>query len=113
MVFLKTTQKLHAVLVRNVSEVVDGDRHLPPDYVAHVRHVFLQIVEAFLRDVDAGVAMGCREELERLAAHRTGVDRSMRRLYDVFHLAHVREIAQRCDHSILYVREKLDSKIHL
>ena len=104
-VLLQPPQQLHAVLVGDVPEMVDRDRHFPADDLAHVRHVLLKEVEPLLRDVDARVAMRRREELERLAAHGTRVDRAVRRLDDVLHLAHVVEIAQGRDERVLDVRQ--------
>ena len=73
MVFLKATEKLYAVLIGDVPEVVYSDRHFPADDVAHIGHILLQVVEPCLGDVDAGMSVCRREKLERLAAHRPRV----------------------------------------
>ena len=73
-VLLQPPQKVHAILVRDVAEVVDRDRHFPTDDLADIRHVRLKEVQPLLRNVDARVGMRRREEFERLTAHGPRID---------------------------------------
>src|SRR5574344_129296 len=113
MVLLEAPEEIHAVLVGDVSEMVDRERDLPADLRADVRHVLLEIVEAGFGDVDAGEAVRGVEEVVRLAAHDARIDRAVGRLHDVLHLPLVVEEAERRDERVLDVHQKLDAEVHL
>src|SRR5574344_404010 len=113
MVLLEAPEEIHAVLVGDVSEMVDRKRNLPADLRANIRHVLLKMVETRLGDVYASEAVRGVEEIVRLAAHDARIVRAVGRLHDVFHLPLVVEEAERRDERVLDVHQKLDAEVHL
>ena len=111
--FLQTAGQFDAVLQRNVAEMVDGDRNLITSHGAAVRHVLLQEVQSFLRQMDARERMRRVEKIIRLAAHGPRVDGSMRRRkHGLLVFAHLLQEAQRGGKRSGHVHEQFNAKIH-
>ena len=73
-VFLKAAEKRNCILVGDVTEVVDGNRHFPADCLAHIRHILLEVVQPFLGNVDARERVRRVEEIVGFPAHGAGID---------------------------------------
>ena len=113
MVFLKAAQKLNGILIRNMAEVVDGDRNFPADHIAHVSHILLKIIKPLFRNMNTRMAVSRRKKFKGFAAHHAGIDRTVRSLDNILHLTHILKITERRDKRVLDVHQKFNAKIHL